>query len=355
MQIGIIGLPNVGKSTLFNALLKKQVALAANYPFATVEPNVGVVDVPDPRLDQLAALVSPEKIVPAMVKFVDIAGLVKGAAEGEGLGNQFLAHVREADALVHVVRAFEDEQITRAGSVDPESDRAIIETELLLADIQSLEKKLEKEFKQTRAGVGDKDAVEMARLCNKFLAELGKGVLAAKVDLAPEESLLAKKLNLLTLKPMIYIYNVSEDDFVAGKKNEVSNEVVHLSAKLEFELALLSKEEQEEYKRELGIHASGLDRVIKRGYDILGLQTFFTAGPKEVRAWTFDRGSKAPQAAGKIHTDFERGFISAETVSFDEYIKYGGKLGAKENGKLRIEGKPYTVQDGDVIEFRFNV
>lgn len=346
LSIGIIGLPNVGKSTLFNALLKKQLALAANYPFATVEPNIGIVDVPDQRLDQLAAIVKPEKIVPAMVKFVDIAGLVKGASEGEGLGNKFLSHVREVDALVHVVRAFDDEKIVRAGAVDPESDRAVIETELLLADIQAL---------QNRLGKGSREDAERAAFCNKLLTELGKGISASKVEMNEKEEKLSREFNLLTSKPVIYIYNVSENDFTAGKKEEVSNEVVHLCAKLEFELTLLSKEEQEEYKRELGIHASGLDRVIRRGYDVLGLQTFFTAGPKEVRAWTFTRGAKAPEAAGKIHTDFEKGFIAAETISFEDYIALGGKQGSKENGKLRIEGKTYVVQDGDVIEFRFNV
>jgi len=350
MQIGIVGLPNVGKSTLFNALLKKQQALAANYPFATVEPNVGVVDVPDQRLDKLTEMVNPEKTVPAVVKFVDIAGLVKGAAEGEGLGNQFLAHVREADALVHVIRAFEDENITRAGSVDPESDRQVIETELLLADIQSLQNKLDKEFKKP-----DKEAVEVARVCNKILPELSRGVLAADVALSEEEKNLAKKLNLLTSKPVIYIYNVSEDAFTSGNFGEVSNEVVHLCAKLEFELALLSPEEAEEYKQELGIHASGLDRVIKRGYETLGLQTYFTAGPKEVRAWTVEKGATAPEAAGKIHTDFQRGFIAAEVISYNDFVAHGGRLGTKEKGRLRAEGKSYVVQDGDVIEFRFNV
>ena len=242
MQIGIIGLPNVGKSTLFNALLKRQLALVANYPFATVEPNVGVVDVPDERLEKLAELVNPEKIIPAVVKFVDIAGLVKGAAEGEGLGNKFLAHIREADALVHVIRAFEDEQATRAGSTNPDSDRQIVETELLLADIQALENRLDK---------GSRENPERAALCNKLLAELGKGILASKVELSEDEKKLAKEFNLLTSKPVIYVYNVSENDFTAGKKEEMSTEIVHLCAKLEFELSLLLKEEQEAYKNEL--------------------------------------------------------------------------------------------------------
>ncbi len=291
MQIGIIGLPNVGKSTLFNALLKKQVALAANYPFATIEPNIGIVDVPDARLDKLTELVKPAKTVPAVVKFVDIAGLVKGASEGEGLGNKFLSHVREVDALVHVIRKFEDDDIARAGSTDPESDREVIETELMLADLQSVEKMIEKDQRIARSG--DKEGLERIKLLDKLYQALSNGEMTSSVILTEKEEVLVKSFNLLTIKPMIQVYNVFEDAFIKGS---------------------------------FGIHASGLDKVIKRGFDILGLHTYFTAGEKEVRAWTIEKGDKAPQAAGKIHTDFERGFISAEVISFNDYVACGTRL-----------------------------
>lgn len=353
MQIGIIGLPNVGKSTLFNALLKKQVALAANYPFATIEPNIGIVDVPDYRLDKLTELVNPAKTVPAVVKFVDIAGLVKGASEGEGLGNKFLSHVREVDALVHVIRKFEDDDIARAGSTDPESDREVIETELMLADLQSVEKMIEKDQKIARSG--DKDSRERLNLLDKLYQALSSGEMTSSVILNEKEEKIVKGFNLLTIKPMIHVYNVSEDAFVKGNFESSDNDVIHLCAKVEAEVSALSVEEQEEYLKELGIHASGLDKVIKRGYDILGLHTYFTAGEKEVRAWTIEKGDKAPQAAGKIHTDFERGFISAEVIGFNDYVECGSRLVAKEKGKLRIEGKNYVVNDGDVVEFRFSV
>lgn len=353
MQIGIIGLPNVGKSTLFNALLKKQVALAANYPFATIEPNVGIVDVPDQRFEKLVEMVHPEKNVPAIVKFVDIAGLVKGASEGEGLGNQFLSHVREVDALVHVIRDFEDEDVARAGSVDPENDKEVIETELMLSDLQAIEKRIEKEQKFARSG--DKDSRERLAVFDKLYKALSEGELASTVTLDENESKLAKEANLLTLKPMIYVFNVSEKAFTEGENDKMGNDNIRLSAKLEEQISQLTEEEQEEYLTELGIHASGLDRVIKRGYDILGLHTFFTQGPKEVHAWTIEKGAKAPQAAGKIHTDFERGFIAAEVISFKDFVECNGKQTAKEKGLLRTEGKNYVVQDGDIIEFRFSV
>ncbi|MBT6401761.1 redox-regulated ATPase YchF [candidate division WWE3 bacterium] len=365
MQIGIIGLPNVGKSTLFNALLKKQVALAANYPFATIEPNIGIVDVPDYRLDRLVEVVQseygvmngtkpiPEKIIPAVVKFVDIAGLVKGASEGEGLGNKFLSHVREVDALVHVIRDFEDENIARAGSVDADSDREIIETELALADIQILDKRIESEQRNARSQ--DKQAIKKLAAYEKLMVALAKGELASTVSLSDDEKVLVRDLNLLTLKPMIHVYNVSESAAVTASEHPEDTNSVQLSAKLEAELSSLTDEEQEEYLKELGLHASGLDKVIRRGYDILGLQTFLTAGPKEVRAWTVKSGFFAPQAAGVIHTDFERGFISAEIIGFKDLAELGGWKKAKEKGKIRIEGKNYVMQDGDVVEFRFSV
>ncbi len=372
MQVGIIGLPNVGKSTLFNALLKKQVALAANYPFATVEPNVGIVDVPDERLNKLAELVKiefgghrdqkggkptreiPEKIIPAVVKFVDIAGLVKGASEGEGLGNQFLSHIREVDAIVHVIRDFEDENVTRAGSINPKSDKEIIETELILADLQVLEKRMESAQKDYRA-VSDKETAKKLVVYEKLLKSLRAGELALAVRLSEEEKELIKDLNLLTFKPIIEVFNVSEDTVVAGEDLAGSTNSVQLCAKLESELSSLSEKEQEEYLKELGLKSSGLDKVIKLGYDILGLQTFFTAGPKEVRAWTITKGSKAPQAAGKIHTDFERGFISAEVVSYENLMAADGWKAAKDKGLIRIEGKTYEMKDGDVVEFNFSV
>jgi ribosome-binding ATPase len=365
LSIGIIGLPNVGKSTLFNALLKKQVALSANYPFATIEPNVGIVDVPDVRLEQLVETIQkehgtsdglkeiPQKVVPAVVKFVDIAGLVKGAHEGEGLGNKFLSNIREVDAIVHVIRDFEDENISRAGSSDPESDREVIETELLLSDISHLEKTLEKNTKLARTG--DKDCLKRINVVDKLLREMGKGTLAVDVTLDDKELEIAKQLNLLTLKPFLHVYNQDEKAFIAAKNKASEQNTIHLCARLEEELAQLSEKDEMAMMNELGIHASGLDRVIKRGYDILNLQTFFTAGPKEVRAWTIPVGIRAPQAAGTIHTDFERGFISAEVTSFKDYVSCEGRLGAKEKGLLRIEGKNYVVQDGDVVEFRFSV
>jgi GTP-binding protein YchF len=359
LSIGIIGLPNVGKSTLFNALLKKQAALAANYPFATIEPNVGVVDVPDERLQKLYEIVEieyktpPKRIVPAVVNFVDIAGLVKGASEGEGLGNKFLSHIREVDAIIHVVRSFEDPNVARAGSTDPESDISVINTELILADIQVLSKRIENEQRNSKSG--DKVSFERLSVYEKLMIKLDQGELASATDLTEKEKLLAKDLNLLTAKPFIHVYNVSEEFVTKPDNKETGTDVVYLCAQLESELASLSDQEAEEYMKELGIHNSGLDKVIKRGYKLLNLHTFFTAGPKEVRAWTIGVGDKAPQAAGTIHTDFERGFICAEVISFDGLVKAGGWKKAKDLGLIRTEGKEYIMKDGDVVEFRFSV
>ncbi|MFA6981432.1 MAG: redox-regulated ATPase YchF [Patescibacteria group bacterium] len=359
LSIGIIGLPNVGKSTLFNALLKKQAALAANYPFATIEPNVGVVDVPDERLQKLYEIVEkeyktpPKRIMPAVVNFVDIAGLVKGASEGEGLGNKFLSHIREVDAIIHVVRAFEDPNVARAGSTDPENDIKVINMELILADLQVLNKKIETEQRNSKSG--DKLSFEKLAVCEKILVALDRGELASSVQLTEKEHIHAKDLNLLTSKPFIQVYNVSEEFVSKPENKEMGTDVVYLCAQLESELASLSDTDAQAYMEELGIHYSGLDKVIKRGYKLLNLQTFFTAGPKEVRAWTIRIGDKAPQAAGTIHTDFERGFICAEVVSYDDLVKAGSWRGAKELGLIRTEGKEYFMNDGDVVEFRFSV
>jgi ribosome-binding ATPase len=363
LSIGIIGLPNVGKSTLFNSLLKKQSALAANYPFATIEPNIGIVDVPDERLDKLCTIVKndyqvrvgdkevPEKVIPAAVKFVDIAGLVKGAAQGEGLGNKFLSHIREVDAIAHVVRAFEDEDVARAGSTTPASDIRVVETELGLADLQVLEKRVTTEQRTARGN--NKDAFEKLAVYEKLIRVLDKGGLACNVDLTDKENLLIKDLNLLTLKPAMYIYNVSEED-VKDPHDRV-RDGVYLCAKLEEELISLNDLERIGYMQELGIHTSGLDKVIKRGYALLDLQTFLTAGPKEVRAWTIKKGTKAPQAAGTIHTDFERGFISAAVAGFDSLMRVASWKKAREQGLIRLEGRDYVMCDGDVVEFRFSV
>ncbi|HSX39158.1 MAG TPA: redox-regulated ATPase YchF [Candidatus Saccharimonadales bacterium] len=361
LAIGIVGLPNVGKSTLFNALLKRQAALAANYPFATIEPNVGVVDVPDFRLLKLAEIVKseygrqagdrevPEKIIPATVKFYDIAGLVKGASQGEGLGNQFLSHIREVDAIVHVIRDFTDENVIRAGSVSPKEDIDIINTELILADLQVLDKrysKIEQDLKRSKSP----EDIRKLELYKHIKEALDKGSFPV-IETEDDKALIAD-LNLLTLKPIIYVYNISESDL---KLHTGGDDIIRLSAQIESELSSFSEEEKQAYLSELGITESGLDKVIKKGFDVLGLQTFLTAGPKEVRAWTIKKDAKAPQAAGAIHTDFERGFISAEIISFEDLIKAGGWKVAKDKGLVRIEGKNYTMRDGDVVEFRFSV
>ena len=368
LSVGIVGLPNVGKSTLFNALLKRQIALAANYPFATIEPNVGIVDVPDLRLSQLSKIVKsefgerigdreiPEKIVPAVVKFVDIAGLVKGASTGEGLGNKFLSHIREVDAIVHVLRDFDDPNVVREGSTDPKSDFEVIRTELMLADIQSMEKRIDNAKRQNKSIV-TKEISDQLVLFEKIMDFLNSFNIEAEFDfkdLNEAELKLTNELNLLSLKPFIQIFNISEDDLVLYS-NKSSSSKIYLSAKIESELSSLSEDDQTLYMEELGITSSGLDLVIKASFDLLRLQTFLTAGPKEVRAWTIPKSALAPQAAGVIHTDFERGFISAEVVSFEDLIACNGWKTAKEKGLLRIEGKNYQMKDGDVVEFRFSV
>jgi GTP-binding protein YchF len=360
-KCGIIGLPNVGKSTLFNALTQTAAAQAANYPFCTIEPNIGEIAVPDPRLDKLAVLAKSEQIVPTRISFVDIAGLVKGASNGEGLGNQFLATIREVDAIVHVVRCFEDDDVTHvAGKIDPVADIEIIETELMLADLDSLEKRvdaLEKKAKGT-----DKEAKETLDLINRALVLLREGKPARLVERKAEEEKLFHSLGLLTSAPVLYACNVEETSAAAG--NEFSRKVearakaegalsVVISAKIEAEIAMLPQDERADYLAAIGLKETGLDRLIRAGYALLHLVTYFTAGPKEARAWTITKGTKAPQAAGVIHTDFEKGFIRAETIGYDDYLATGGETGAKDAGKMRLEGKDYVVADGDVMHFRF--
>ena len=369
MQIGIVGLPNVGKSTLFNALLKRQVALAANYPFATIEPNIGVVDVPDNNLEKLAHIVQleyskpgnlddiPEKIVPATIKFYDIAGLVKGASEGEGLGNQFLGHIKEVDAIVQVVRDFSDANVIREGSTTPDSDADVINTELILADLSTLQNRINRHEGVVKKDKS-KDNLRKAELYTILRETLDSGKLASSLTLNKDDLLLVQDLNLLTMKPMIYVFNIDEDKVqsFSGRVGEFKNKKsVHLSAKLESELSSLSAEVQVMYMQDLGITESGLDIVIRIGYDLLGLQPFYTAGPKEVRAWTIEKGMKAPQAAGKIHTDFEKGFIKAMVVSLEDFLVAGSFKACKDKGLLRMEGKEYVMQPGDIVEFRFNV
>ena len=365
LKLGIVGLPNVGKSTLFNALTAAS-AEAANYPFCTVEPNVGMVEVPDSRLEQLAAIVHPKKIVPAVVQFVDIAGLVKGAADGEGLGNKFLANIRETDAIVHVVRCFEDEDVTHVmGGVDPARDREVIEFELAIADLATLEKRLDK-TKRT-AKTGDKDAAAelvVLQRAHEFLKE-GRGLWHASLS-AKELEVLAP-LTLMTVKPVLYAANVSDAELTGEEGPHLKAlraavassgehaEVVPFSAKIEAELSELPPEDRGDFLASLGLESAGLDRLIRAGYHLLGLQTYFTAGEQEVRAWTIHRGDTAPQAAGVIHSDFERGFIKADTVAFDAFIADGGWKDAREKGDVRSEGKEYVVKDGDVLLFKFNV
>ncbi len=363
-RCGIVGLPNVGKSTLFNALTETQAAQAANYPFCTIEPNVGQVAVPDERLDKIAGIAGSAKIIPTQLAFVDIAGLVKGASKGEGLGNQFLGNIREVDAIVHVLRCFEDDDIQHvANKVDPLADAEVVETELLLADLESLEKRVPAAAK--RATGGDKEAKLMASVLGQALELLKDGKPARLTEPKDEEEArIFRQAQLLTAKPVLYVCNVAEEDAASGnalseqvfaKAGAEGAEAVVVSAAIESELVGMPMEDRAEYLTELGLDESGLSRVIKAGYKLLGLQTFFTAGPKEARAWTFPTGAKAPQAAGEIHTDFERGFIRAETIAFDDYVALGGESGAREAGKLRQEGKEYLVQDGDVMLFKFNV
>ncbi|MFC5429009.1 redox-regulated ATPase YchF [Paraburkholderia denitrificans] len=362
LQCGIVGLPNVGKSTLFNALTKAGIA-AENYPFCTIEPNVGVVEVPDPRIAKLSEIVKPERVVPAVVEFVDIAGLVAGASKGEGLGNQFLANIRETDAITHVVRCFEDENVIHvAGRIDPLADIEVINTELALADLGTVEKSLTRYSKAAKSG-NDKEAAKLAAVLEKARAQLDQAKPVRALSLTEDEQALLKPFCLITAKPTMYVANVKEDGFennphldaVRKYAEAEKSPVVAVCAAIEAEIADLEDEDKAAFLADMGMDEPGLDRVIRAGYKLLGLQTYFTAGVKEVRAWTIHIGDTAPQAAGVIHTDFERGFIRAQTIAFDDFISFKGEQGSKEAGKMRAEGKEYVVHDGDVMNFLFNV
>ena len=361
-KMGIVGLPNVGKSTLFNALTRTAAAQAANFPFCTIEPNVGEVAVPDARLDKLAAIAGSKQIIPTRMTFVDIAGLVKGASKGEGLGNQFLANIREVDAIAHVLRCFEDDDVTHVeGRVDPVADAETIETELMLADIESIDKRLQNIVRKVRGG--DKDAVQQERLLRAALEALEAGRPARTVEVAEEDRRAWKMLQLLTTKPVLYVCNVAEEDAANG--NDLTRRVaemaagegnahVVISARIEEEISQLEADEAAMFLEEMGLEEAGLDRLIRAGYELLHLETYFTVGPKEARAWTIRKGTTAPRAAGVIHGDFEKGFIRAETIAYDDFVSLGGEQPAKEAGKMRAEGKSYVVKDGDVLHFLFN-